>query len=117
MNNETEVYDSTSINPLTVLVGILIGVLAAAVTAWVLVQQSRKDTRWQIRNKTRQLRDQAVEFVGDSISQVRSIKDSIAQDGLEKLEEIKQHGQDLATDQLDHLVTAVKASKKAIQNA
>ncbi|MFC1936843.1 hypothetical protein ACFLYP_04175 [Chloroflexota bacterium] len=39
--------------------------------------------------------------MGDTISQVRSITNNIANDGREKFEEIKQHGQELAVGQLD----------------
>lgn len=117
MNNENVEYQKTSTNPLRVLAGILIGGLAGAAAMLLLAPQSGKDTRMQIRNKGLQLRDQATEFVGDTVSQVRSITNDIANGGREKFDEIKQHGQDLAVEQLDHLTKAAKASKKAIQRS
>ena len=117
MTNETEEYQNTPANPLKILAGILIGGLAGVVAMLLLAPKSGKDTRMQIQNKGIELRDQAAGFVGDRISQARSIKDRISKEGREKFEEIKQHGQDLAVEQLDHLVNTAKASKKAIQRS
>lgn len=117
MDNETEEYKNISANPLKVLAGILIGGLAGAVTMLMLAPQSGKDTRMQIRNKSTQLRGQAAGFVGDTILQVHSTTNTIANGRRKKFKEIKQQGQDLAVEQLDHLNKAVKASKKAIQRS
>lgn len=117
MNNENIEYQRTSVNPLRVIAGILIGGLAGAAAMLLLAPQSGKDTRLQIRNKGIQLRDQAAGFVGDTVSQVRSISSDIASGGREKFDEIKQQGQDLAVEQLDHLTKAAKAGKKAIQRS
>ncbi|MCJ7715332.1 MAG: YtxH domain-containing protein [Anaerolineales bacterium] len=120
MNNEieeTEEYKNTSTNPLKVLAGILIGGLAGAVAMLLLAPKSGKDTRIQIQNKSIELVDRAAGFVDDTISQVHSITNEIANGGRQKFEEIKQHGQDLAVEQLDHLTKAAKASKKAIRKS
>ena len=116
-NDEAEEYQNTSTNPLKVLAGILIGGLAGAVAMLLLAPQSGKDTRLQIRDKSTQLRSQATGFVGDTVSQVRSMTNNIANGGREKFEEIKQQSQDMAVEQLDHLAKATKASKKAIQRS
>lgn len=117
IKNETEEYKNISTNPLKVLAGILIGGLAGAVTMLMLAPQSGKDTRMQIRNKSIQLRDRAAGFVGDTISQLRSTTNTIANGGRKKIKDIKQQGQDLAVEQLDHLNKAVKAKRKAIQRS
>ena len=117
MNNEAEEYQNTSANPLKVFAGILIGGLAGAAAMLLLAPQSGKDTRLQIRDKSAQLRSQATEFVGDTASQMRSITNKLSNSGREKFEEIKQHGQELAVEQLDHLAKAAKTSKKAIQRS
>ena len=116
MNIETE-DKSTSTNPVKVISGILIGGLVGIVTMWLLSPQSGKDTRTQIRDKSTQLRDWAVGIVGGTISKVRSIVNNIANGGRKKYLEIKQHSQELAVEQLDHLSKATKDGKKAIQNA
>lgn len=117
MSNEIEEYQDASTNPLKILAGFLIGGLAGAVTMLMLAPQSGKDTRTLIRDKSTQLADRTTGFVDDTISQVRSITKNIAKDGREKFEGIKQHGQDLAIEQLDHLTAAVKASKKPIKRS
>ncbi|HET9912320.1 MAG TPA: YtxH domain-containing protein [Anaerolineales bacterium] len=55
-----------------VLVGMLIGSLAGAVTMLLLAPQSGKDTRMQIQKKGIELRDRTTEMVEDTISQVRT---------------------------------------------
>ncbi len=117
MNKEIEEKQNGSGNPLKVLAGILVGGLTGAAVMLLLAPQSGKDTRKQIRDKGIELRDQATGFVDDTVSQVRSFTTTIADGGREKYEEIKQHGQDLAVEQLDHLTQAAKAGKKAIKRA
>lgn len=117
MNNEIAEKQNGSGNPLRVLAGILVGALTGAAVVLLLAPQSGKDTREQIREKGIQLRDQATGFVDETVSQVRSISSNIASGGRAKFEELKQQGQDLAVNQLDHLTKAAKAGKKAIQGS
>jgi gas vesicle protein len=117
MNKEIEEKQNGSGNPLKVLAGILIGGLTGAAVMLLLAPQSGKDTRKQIRDKSIELRDQASGYVDDAASQVRSFTNNIATGGRAKFEEIKQHGQDLAVEQLDHLTQAAKAGKKAIRQS
>jgi hypothetical protein len=51
------------------------------------------------------------------LAQVRSSVNKITLDGREKFKELKQHGQELAVEQLDHVSDAAKAGKKAIQSS
>ena len=104
-------------NPLNVLVGMLIGGLAGAVTMLLLAPQSGKDTRQQIQDKGLELRDRTTEIVEDTLAQVRSSVNKITLDGREKLKELKQHGQELAVEQLDHVSEAAKAGKKALKSS
>jgi len=117
MKNEAVEHQNAAINPLKVLASILIGGLAGAAAMILLAPQSGKDTRLQIRDKSAQLRSQAAGFVGDTVSQVRSMTQNVATGGREKFEEIKKQGQYLAVEQLDHLTKAAKASKKAIRRS
>ena len=104
-------------NPLSVVVGMLIGGLAGAVTMLLLAPRSGKDTRMQIQEKGLELRDRTNEIVEDTLAQVRSSVNKITLDGREKLKELKQHGQELAVEQLDHVSEAAQAGKKAIQSS
>ena len=117
MINETQEYKSPPNNILNVVVGMLIGGLAGAVTMLLLAPQSGKDTRMQIRNKSVELRDRTNEIVEDTLAKVRSNVNKIALDGREKLNELKQHGQELAVGQLEHVSEAAQAGKKAIQSS
>ena len=104
-------------NPLNVVVGILIGGLAGALTMLLLAPQSGKDTRMQIQEKGIKLRDRTNEIVEDTLAQVRSKATEITTGGREKFEELKQHGQELAVEQLDHVSEAAQAGKKALQSS
>jgi gas vesicle protein len=116
MINENQEYKYHT-NPLNVVVGMLIGGLAGAVTMLLLAPQSGKDTRMQIQEKGIELRDRTNEIVEDTLAQVRSSVNKITLEGREKIKELKQHGQELAVEQLDHVSEAAKAGKKALQSS
>ena len=97
-------------NILGVLVGMLIGALAGAATMLLLAPQSGKDTRMQIQKKGIELRDRATEMVEDTISQVRTNANKITTG-------VKNYGQELAVEQLDHVSKAARAGKRAIQSS
>jgi gas vesicle protein len=99
MNGVNEEYKNTFNNPLMVLAGILIGGLAGAVAMLLLAPKSGKDTRVDIQNKGTELRDQAAGVVDNIVLQVRSTTTDIANSGRQKIEEIKQRGQDLTVEQ------------------
>ena len=116
MINENQEYKNHT-NPLNVLVGMVIGGLAGAVTMLLLAPQSGKDTRKQIQEKGIELRDRTNEIVEDTFAQLRSSVNRITLDGREKFKELKQHGQELAVEQLDHVSEAAQAGKKALQSS
>jgi gas vesicle protein len=116
MINENQEYKYHT-NPLNVVVGMFIGGLAGAVTMLLLAPQSGKDTRMQIQEKGIELRDRTNEIVEDTLAQVRSSVNKITLEGREKIKELKQHGQELAVEQLDHVSEAAKAGKKALQSS
>jgi len=117
MINENQEYTYPTNNTLRVLVGMLLGVLAGAVTMILLAPQSGKDTRMQIREKGIELRDRTTEMVEETMVQVRSNANKIASGGREKIQELKQHGQEMAVEQLEHVSEAAQAGKKAIQSS
>jgi soluble cytochrome b562 len=55
--------------------------------------------------------------VDDTMAQIRSSVDKISHDGIEKIKELKQQGQELAVEQLDHVSEAAQAGKKALQSS
>ena len=72
MIHENQEYRYHTNNIVGVLVGMLIGGLAGAVTMLLLAPQSGKDTRKQIQKKSIELRDRTTEMVEDTMAQVRS---------------------------------------------
>ena len=117
MINENQELKDPNNNLLSVLIGILVGSLAGAVTVLLIAPKSGKETRNQIKEKGIELRHQATGFVEDTIAQVRSNVDDLTSRGLGKIEELKQSSQKLAIEQLDNITTAAKAGKKAVRNA
>ncbi|HEU0297159.1 MAG TPA: YtxH domain-containing protein [Anaerolineales bacterium] len=110
MIHENQEYRYPTNNVLGVLVGMLVGTLAGAVTMLLLAPQSGKDTRRQIQEKGIELRDRTTEMVEDTIAQVRTKANKITTD-------IKGYGQELAVEQLENVSEAAQAGKKAIQNS
>lgn len=117
MVHENQEYEYPTNNILSVLIGMLIGGLAGAVTMLLLAPQSGKDTRMQMREKGIELRDRTTEMMEDTMAQVRSNANKIATDGREKIKELTQHGRDVAVEQLEHVSEAAQAGKKAIQSS
>ena len=117
MINENLEYKHPANNVLNVLVGMLIGGLAGAVTMLLLAPQSGKDTRTLLQEKGIELRDRTTGMVEDAMAQVRLNANKLTTDGREKIKELKQQGQELAVEQLDRVSDAAKAGKKAIKSA
>jgi gas vesicle protein len=117
MINENQEYRHPANNTLSVVLGMLIGGLAGAVTMLLLAPQSGKDTRMQIQEKGIELRGRTTEMVEDTMAQIRSNANKISAGGREKAKELLQKGEELVIDQLDHVSEAAKAGKKAIQNS
>jgi gas vesicle protein len=110
MIHENQEYKYHTNNTFGVLVGMLIGALAGAATMLLLAPQSGKDTRMQIQKKGIELRDQATEMVEDTIAQVRTNTNKITMG-------LKNYGQELAVEQLDHVSEAAQAGKKVLQGS
>ena len=117
MINKDQEPETHNNNILGVLVGMLIGSLAGAVTMLLLAPQSGKRTRLQIREKGIELRDQAIGVVDDVVAQVRLEANKVARDGRRKANQLLHQGQNLVADQIEYVSDAVKAGKKAIQQS
>ena len=99
-----------------VLVGVLLGGIAGAVTMLLLAPQSGKDTRRQIQKRGIELRDRMNEMVDNTMAQVRTEADKMAVSGREKIKELARHGQEIAMEKLGHVSEVAQAGKKAIQS-
>jgi gas vesicle protein len=117
MINEDLEYKHPTNNVLNVLVGILIGGLAGAVTMLLVAPQSGKRTRIQIREKGIELRDHATGILEDAVAQARLNGNKLARDGRRKANELLHQGQNLVAEQVEYVSDAVKAGKKAIQSS
>jgi gas vesicle protein len=117
MINENLEYEHPTNSVLNVLVGMLIGGLAGAVTMLLVAPQSGKRTRIQIREKGIELRDRATGMVEDAVAQMRLNGNKIARDGRRKANELLHQGQYLVAEQVEHVSDAVKAGKKSIQSS
>ena len=116
MINETQELKYHS-NICGVLLGMLVGGLAGAVTMLLLAPQSGKDTRVQIQKKGIELRNRTAEMIEDTVTQARAGANRLSLGGRKKFKELKKHGQELVVEQLDHVSAAVKAGKTAVKNA
>ena len=117
MDNEYQVPEHRKSNFFSVLVGMLIGSLAGAVTMLLLAPQSGEDTRTQIQEKGIELRDRTTAMVGDAMAQLRQDRNLLAIGGKRKAKELLQQGQTLVVEQLDRVSDAAQAGKKAIQSS
>lgn len=109
-------YENTS-NIGSVLAGLLIGAAAGAAAMLLLAPQSGRATRTLIKDKGIELRHRTTEMVDDAMHQVRSGTEKLTIGGRQKVEELKQQGQELLADQLDRVSSAAQAGKKAVQSA
>jgi gas vesicle protein len=117
MNNENQVPEYHKSNVFGVLVGMLIGGLAGAVTMLLLAPQSGEDTRMQIQEKGIELRDRTTGIVEDVMAQVRTDRNRFTLEGRKKAKELMHQGQELVVEQLDRVSEAAQAGKKAIQSS
>jgi len=112
-----EKQNSNYNNILGVLVSLLMGGLAGAVTMLLMAPQSGEKTRKQIQEKSIELRDRTTEMLEDGLAQARLDGKKITRDGRRKAKELLHHGQELVSEQLEHVSDVVKAGKKTIQNS
>lgn len=117
MVNENQEPKHRNNNILDVLVGLLAGGLAGAAATLLLAPQSGKDTRIQIQKKGIELRDRTTGMMDEAMAQVRSNVDKLTVGGQAKIKDLKQHGQELAVEQLDRVTEAAQAGKKAIRSS
>jgi gas vesicle protein len=93
-----------------ILIGIVIGGLAGAVTMLLVAPQSGKRTRLQIQQKGIELSNQATRKVKKAFAQVRSKTNDITASVREKAGDLIHSGQDQVVKQLDRVTAAVEAA-------
>jgi gas vesicle protein len=101
----------------SVFAGLLIGGLAGAAAMLLLAPQSGEDTRTQIQAKGIQLRDRTTGMLDDATAQLRSNVNKITIGGREKIEQLRQHGKELAVEQLTRVSEVAQAGKEAIESS
>ena len=114
MDNDEQEYQNPTNNTASVLIGMLIGGLAGAVTMLLVAPQSGKRTRRQIQQKGIELSDRTIEMVEDTMAQVRSSAKKFTAGGRKKIKEFKHHSQELVGKQLDRVSAVMDAGKTAI---
>ena len=117
MVNENQQPEYHRGNIFSVLLGMLVGGLAGAVTMLLLAPQSGQDTRTQIKDRSIELRDRATAIMEDTVAQLRVNRDKITIGGQQKAKELLHKGQELVAEQLEHVSDAAQAGKKAIQES
>jgi gas vesicle protein len=115
--NEIQTNRYPGQNVAGVLVGMLVGGLAGAVTMLLLAPQSGKETRKQIQEKSIELRDRTNEVMEDTMTRIRVGANKLSVSGRDAIKELTQQGQKIAVDQLDRVSGAVEATKTAVKNA
>jgi gas vesicle protein len=99
---------SDGMHPGMLIVGILVGGLAGALTSLLLAPHSGKDTRDLIKTKAIVLRDNTTASVGKVSGQVRTKADQIKTNVSTKTAELTQQGKQALAKQLDRLSTAAQ---------
>lgn len=115
-NNEIKVASqSNGARPL--LIGLVFGSIAGAVSMLFLAPQSGKKTRAEVQQGISQLRDRTTEAVKDRVDQVRSRTDQLKTDLKLKAADLEHKGKDLLARQLGNVSQAARNGKKAIETS
>ena len=117
MEKEIQKPEHHNNNTLGVLIGMLIGGLAGALTMLLMAPQSGASTRMQIQEKGIELRDRTTGIVEEVMEQVRMDRNKLTTEGRKKAHELMHQGQELVVEQLDRVSDAALAGKKAIQSS
>lgn len=97
------------------MVGLLLGGVTGALAMLLLVPQSGKETRDQIRQQGIELCDQTVKIVEDAVTQSRGKARQIRDDVREQARELQKRGQDVLDERSDHLSKTLKDAGKAVE--
>jgi gas vesicle protein len=108
-------YESEERHPMNFITGLLLGGLAGSVVMLLMAPQSGRKTRAKIQKKSIELRDQTVETVQEAVTQARTKAHQITTDVQGKVVELKQRGQEVLTEQKEHLSAVVESGNAVVQ--
>lgn len=112
-NFEQETYEN---HPMGFIAGLLLGGLIGSAVMLLVAPQSGTETRAKIQAKSIELRDQTVDTVQGAVTQARGRVNQITTDVRDKVEELKQRGQDVFTEKKEHLAASVESGNAAVQD-
>lgn len=101
----------------SLLIGLLIGGLTGAAAMLLFAPQSGQKTRSQILERGIQLRDQTTAGVKHVLEQARVEADGVTTGVREKAGELKGLGKEKLVEQMDRVVSALDAGKRAVKAA
>lgn len=102
---------------LPMLVGMIVGSLAGAITLLLFAPQPGEKTRAELKEGVTAFRDRTSQTVQEKVTQVKSKAGQIKADVLIKADELQHQGKDLIAKQLDRVSHAAEAGKNALQNS
>ncbi len=104
------------------LSGMIIGGLIGAAAALLLAPQAGEDTRAQLKDKSIELRERAMETAEDArtraesaAAEARARADELAAQARDRAEELRRRGQEVVEDQRSKINQAIDAGKDAAQ--
>lgn len=97
------------------LVGLVAGSIAGAVSMLFLAPQSGRKTRAEVQQGVTQFRDRTTEVVKDRVDQVKSKTNQLKSEVKVKAAELEHKGKDLLAKQLGNVSQAARNGKKAIE--
>ena len=116
MENPINEHKSKEQHSMGFISGLLLGGLAGAVAMLLVAPQSGAKTRISIQKKSLELRDQTVETVQEAVTQARTKAHQITSDVRDRVEVMKQRGQEMLTEQKEHLSAVVDSGNAAVQD-
>ena len=117
MNNLNQEYMHSKSNAVSVVVAILVGGLAGAMTMLFLAPQSGRVLRRQIKKKGVELRKRSTQLAEDAMEQMNSKSKKLTKGGRKTIKDFKKKSKEFAVEQLDHVSEVVEAGKTAVKNS
>lgn len=98
-----------------VVTGLLVGGLIGAATALLMAPRSGEETRAEIRTKAIEYRDRTRDVLNETVSQAKSKAHELKEGVVEKAQDLRHRGKEVADRQLDHVTHAVETGRKKVQ--